>query len=36
VEKYLIVLFHVSGHFEQFGGVLFFGGKINHVGGLID
>ena len=31
--KYCIGLFHVSGHLEQFGGVLFFGGKINYFGG---
>ena len=31
-EKYCIVLFHLSGHLEQFGGV-FFGGKINYFGG---
>ena len=25
---YFIVLFHVSGHLEQFYGILFFGGKF--------
>ena len=31
-EKYLIDLFHDSGRFEQFEGVLFFGGQIYYFG----
>ena len=27
--KYFIVLFHVSGNLDQFGGVLFLGGKFH-------
>ena len=32
--KYFIVLFYVSDHFEQFGGVLFVGGKHDYFGGM--
>jgi hypothetical protein len=32
--KYFNDLFHVPGHLEQFGGDLFFGGKINYFGGM--
>jgi hypothetical protein len=32
-EKYFISLFHVSGPLKQFGGVLFFGGKLHYFGG---
>ena len=32
-KKYVIVLFHVSGHLEEFGGVSFFKREINNFGG---
>jgi hypothetical protein len=33
-EIICIVLFYVSGHLEQFGGVLFFVEEINYFGGI--